>query len=126
MVRSDRYCLFILLVLLVSGVVLLAPAGLAETKDANDGDSEDRGLATLPGIGLLFERARFLSFEDRRGTVRDVARSMAGFLDGDVPKEKRCAAHFLSGEIREKGWAKYIQRRGRRCIHHGARGSRQG
>lgn len=99
MVRTDRYCLLVLPVLLVSAVVLASTACLADAKDANDGDPADRSPATLPGIGLLFERARFLSFEDRRGTVRDVARSMAGFLDGDVPKEKRCAAHFLSGEI---------------------------
>jgi TolA-binding protein len=99
MVRPDRCCLLVILVFLVSGVVLSAPAGLADTKDEKDGDPADRGPATLPGIGLSLERTRFLSFEERHGAVQGVARSMIDFLQGDVPKEKRCAAHFLSGEI---------------------------
>lgn len=99
MVRPDRYCLLVILVLIVSGVVHSTPADQADTKNAKDGEPADRGPATLPEIGLSLERARLLSLDDRQGALQGVARAMTVYLQGDVPKEKRCAAHFLSGEI---------------------------
>jgi TolA-binding protein len=89
----------VLFVFLVAGVVCSAPAGLAETKETKEDPPAKAGPVTLPGIGLSLERARLLGYEEQRSALQDVARSMTAYLQSDVPKEKRCAAHFLSGEI---------------------------
>ncbi len=99
MYRPNRNYLMFLLMLLVSGVFLSAPAGLAEPKDAQEESPKSTGPATLTEIGMSLERMRLLRAEDQRTAVRDAARLINEFLQSDVPKEKRSAAHFLSGDI---------------------------
>ncbi len=54
---------------------------------------------TLSGIGLSFEEARLVPIDGRSGAVQGAADALAAFTRGDVPKDKKLAVSFLSGEI---------------------------
>jgi TolA-binding protein len=59
----------------------------------------DTGPKTLAGIGMSLERARLLPHDERIGALEIAAASIAEILDSGLPKEKQCAALFLSAEI---------------------------
>ena len=99
MIRADRKNLIVLLALLAAVIVGSVTGVMADTKDGKAESVETRGPATLREIGLSLESARLVSYEDRKAAVAGVAQAMEELLRGDVPKQKRCAARFLSGEI---------------------------
>ena len=99
MFHPNRNRVMSLMLFLTAGIAIFATAGLADPEDSNEGAQTPPSPATLSEIGIELERARLLPFEERRSVMADVARYMTEFVQSGVPKEKRCAAHFLSGEI---------------------------
>ena len=78
------------------GVLLAFPIGAEETKE----EAKQAPVpSTLAEIGQALDQARLLQDPDRRSAAENVARSLEALLESDIPKEKRCAVHFLSGEI---------------------------
>ncbi len=87
--------------LAASAVAASALAGLPHSARAEGAKSETAAArpAALPDIGLALEQARRLPVPARRGAAEEAAASLAELLRSDVPKERREALHFLSGEI---------------------------
>ncbi len=78
-------------------IVLLAfPIGAEETKEEAE-KTADPG--TLAEIGQALDQARLLMDPERRSAAENAARRLEALLEAGVPKDKRCAVHFLSGEI---------------------------
>jgi TolA-binding protein len=72
------------------------PAVLGETKNEAQ---QAKTPSTLAEIGAALEQARLLPASERLGAVKSIAGYLAAFEESDIPREKRCAVHFLSGEI---------------------------
>jgi TolA-binding protein len=84
-------------VALCAVVVLLAfPIGAEET--AGETEKAPRP-ATLTEIGLALDQARLLPEPECRSAAESAALSLEALLESGIPKDKRCAALFLSGEI---------------------------
>ena len=81
------------------GLLLTFPIGAEEARQEAKPSGETPGPGTLAGIGRLLDDARMLPGPDRLGAAEKAARSLQALLESDIPKEKRCAVHFLSGEI---------------------------
>jgi TolA-binding protein len=82
----------------VGAALAASPAGAADsTKPA--APAKTPAPTTLSGIGLSLEEALLAPLEGRRGAVESAADALAAFTRGDVPKDKRGAVSFLSGEI---------------------------
>ena len=96
MSSSSNKHLTALIALLAIGFLLTFPIGAEEAKEETGEKSTPK---TFAEIGRALDEARLLTDPDRHSAAESVARSLEALLESDVPKEKRCAVHFLSGEI---------------------------
>ena len=99
--RNNRSMWFI--VLCAISLLFTFSVGAEEAKEEAKGEvtqgEETPTLRTLAEIGRALDNARLLSDPDRRSGAQSAATSLEALLESDIPKEKRCAVHFLSGEI---------------------------
>ena len=84
------------IVLCSIALLLTFPIGAEEAKEEAAKAPEP---STLAEIGRALDKARLLAGPERSSAAESAARSLELLLESDVPKEKRCAVHFLSGEI---------------------------
>ena len=81
-----------LIALLAIGLLLTFPIGAEEAKEETKEKSSPK---TFAEIGRALDEARLLTEPDRRSATENVARSLEALLESDIPKDKRCAVHFL-------------------------------
>ncbi len=85
---------------------LCLASGVANAGEKDDGkeaavkgNASAVSPATLASVGMALENARLLPHGKRHEALERTAASMASIFESGLPKEKRCAAHFLSAEI---------------------------
>jgi TolA-binding protein len=78
-------------------VILTFPIGAEETKEEAE---KAPAPGTLVEIGQALDQARLLMDPDRKTAAEGAARGLEALLESGIPKDKRCAVHFLSGEIK--------------------------
>ena len=93
--NNNRLTSFIALCAIV--VLLTFPISAEETKEET---KKAPGPGTLAEIGQALDQARLLMDPERRSAAENAARRLEALLESGIPKDKRCAVHFLSGEIR--------------------------
>ncbi len=93
-----------LIVVCAISLLFTYPIGAEETKaEEAKGKTKAAEETPLPGtlaeIGRVLDNARLLPDPERNSAAEKAARGLEALLESDIPKEKRCAVHFLSGEI---------------------------
>ena len=96
--------LICLIVLCAVSLLFTYPIGAEETNTEEvKGETKAVEETPLPGtlaeIGRVLDSARLLPDPERKSAAEKAARGLEALLESDIPKKKRCAVHFLSGEI---------------------------
>jgi TolA-binding protein len=91
MLRWERIklCLFVTSLAAASVFTPLGTAGA--------GDNDTR--TSLGQVGINLEVARTLPLSERKAALTEVESALREALNGDLPKDRRGAAHFLSAEV---------------------------